>query len=100
MGLQFVFLVAALPLLRVALPFKKTVREFSKMMLAGVALMGAVQLYEILIRQFGDESTVRLVSLGFTILLGACVYIFAAVMLRIEACESILTHIRAKYFQR
>jgi putative peptidoglycan lipid II flippase len=100
MGLQFVFLLAALPLIKVALPLKKTVRELSKMVLAGVALMAAVQVYEVLIRQFGDESMVRLASLVFTILLGASVYLFAAVMLRIEACESILTHIRVKYTQR
>jgi hypothetical protein len=59
-----------------------------------------VQIYEVLIRQFGETSQVRFLSLGFTILLSAGAYLLAAVWLRIEACESILENIRVKITRR
>jgi putative peptidoglycan lipid II flippase len=100
LSVQFLLLVLTLPYLGVALPFVKTVREFSKMVVAGIALVAAVQIYEVLIRQFGETSQVRFISLSFTILLAAGAYLLAAVWLRIEACESILENIRVKVTRR
>ncbi|MNL65958.1 hypothetical protein D3C87_1903570 [compost metagenome] len=93
-------MVIALRYIRVTLPLKKTAREFSKMLLAGAALVVAVQIDAILLRQFGDVKFVRFGALAFTILFGAAVYIFASVALRIEVCESLLTHLRTKFRQR
>lgn len=100
MSLQFVLLLLTLPFLKITLPLVKTVREFSKMLLAGVGLVAAVQMYDVLTRQFGEEPWTRASCLLFTIVLGGCVYLLAAVTLRIEACEAILQHIRVKFIKR
>ncbi|MFS4460420.1 murein biosynthesis integral membrane protein MurJ [Bdellovibrio sp. HCB2-146] len=100
MTFQFVLLVIALRYIRVTLPLKKTAREFSKMLLAGAALVVAVQIDSILLRQFGDVKFVRFGALAFTILFGAAVYIFISAALRVEVCESLLTHLRTKFRQR
>lgn len=100
MTLQFVLLLLTLPFLKVGLPIKKTAREFSKMLLAAVGLAASVQMYDVLIRHFGEDPWTRAYSLAFTIFLGACVYILASVTLRVEACESIVTYLRVKITKR
>ena len=71
-------------------------KEISKILFAAVALIAAVQVYDPIIRVFGESQMIKGISLAVSILFAMVTYTAAAIVSRSEAAAFVWSHLKSK----
>lgn len=97
MVLQFMVLAVCLRWKVMKINGRKMLAQFSKMILAGIALVAVLFLHSSLYRVFADSFVSKMLILVFVIVGGALAYLIAAFLLRLEQAELLISSIKRKF---